>query len=86
MSAVRDEDLNRHEALLTRADFIPIPGTKRIKYLQENTAAAHVEFSEEDDKEVRRMFDRVGGAKGTRYPAAFMEDCFGDSPELSALL
>ena len=68
--------------ILTEADFIPIPGTKRIKYLQENAGAVHVEFSEEDEKAVRKMLDQVGGAKGTRYPAAFMEDCFGDSPEL----
>jgi hypothetical protein len=36
----------------------------------------------EDEKEVRKMLDQVGGAKGTRYPAAIMGDCFSDSPEL----
>ena len=63
-------------------DFIPIPGTKTLKYMKENAGAALVNFTAEDEREVRSMLERVGGAKGARYPAAVLAGCFGDSPEL----
>ncbi|KIW99888.1 uncharacterized protein Z518_10816 [Rhinocladiella mackenziei CBS 650.93] len=63
-------------------DFIPIPGTKHINYLKENAGAVHVDFSKEDEKKFREAIERVGGAKGARYPEAFLSMCFGDSPEL----
>jgi hypothetical protein len=65
-------------------DFIPIPGTKRLKYLEENAKAANVQFCDEDESKIRGMLDRVGGAKGARYPAATLADCFGDSVELDS--
>ena len=70
--------------MLNLLDFIPIPGTKRIKYLEENAKTANVQFSGEDEKKIRSMLDRVGGAKGARYPAAVLADCFGDSVELDS--
>ncbi|KAF2685164.1 Aldo/keto reductase [Lentithecium fluviatile CBS 122367] len=63
-------------------DFIPIPGTKRVKYLIENAEAVRVEFKEDDEKRVREGLDAVGGAKGSRYPEAFLASCFADSPDL----
>jgi aryl-alcohol dehydrogenase-like predicted oxidoreductase len=63
-------------------DFIPIPGTKRVKYLEENAAAVHVQLTKEEVKELRSEIEKVGGSKGERYPAAMMAKCFGDSPEL----
>ncbi|MHB1924878.1 MAG: aldo/keto reductase [Acidimicrobiales bacterium] len=45
-------------------DIVPIPGTKRLKYLEENLAAADVELSEED---VRWLSDNVGAPQGDRY-------------------
>ncbi|KAH8682115.1 aldo-keto reductase [Xylariales sp. PMI_506] len=63
-------------------DFIPIPGTKRVKYLEENVAAINVELSEEEEKSIRAAINSVGGAKGDRYPTAVQASCFGDSPEL----
>nr|POE96893.1 aldo-keto reductase yakc [nadp(+)] [Quercus suber] len=65
-------------------DFIPIPGTKRIKYLEENAQAAEVRLSAEDMAEIRRVIESAGGSKGARYPPAMMARCFGDSPELAA--
>lgn len=62
-------------------DFIPIPGTKHVKYLVENAGAAQIVFSEEDKKRVRNGLEAIGGAKGTRYPEAFLASCFADSPE-----
>jgi len=63
-------------------DFIPIPGTKRVKYLEENAKAVELELSSEEVKEIRAEIEKVGGGKGERYPPAMMSKCFGDSPEL----
>ncbi|KAK4556284.1 hypothetical protein LTR86_006428 [Recurvomyces mirabilis] len=61
-------------------DFIPIPGTKRVKYLEENLQAADVQLSKDEEVEIRKAIESVGGSKGARYPAAMMSRCFGDSP------
>jgi aryl-alcohol dehydrogenase-like predicted oxidoreductase len=63
-------------------DFIPIPGTKRVKYLEENAKAVDFQLSEAEEKEIRKEIEKVGGGKGERYPPALMARCFGDSPEL----
>ncbi len=49
------------------SDVVPIPGTKRRNYLEENVAAAEISLSEED---VRRIEEAapVGAAAGERYP------------------
>jgi aryl-alcohol dehydrogenase-like predicted oxidoreductase len=46
---------------------VPIPGTKRVAYLEENAAAADVELSADD---VQRLDEAapVGAAVGDRYP------------------
>jgi aryl-alcohol dehydrogenase-like predicted oxidoreductase len=44
--------------------IVPIPGTKRVSYLEENLAAAEVELSAED---VERISEAVPGAAGERY-------------------
>jgi aryl-alcohol dehydrogenase-like predicted oxidoreductase len=44
--------------------IVPIPGTKRVSYLEENLAAADVELSEQ---EVREIADTVPSAAGDRY-------------------
>ncbi|WIX79801.1 aldo/keto reductase [Amycolatopsis carbonis] len=48
-------------------DVVPIPGTKRRKYLEENVAAAQLELSEEDIAAIEQAApaDAVAGA---RYP------------------
>ncbi|KAH8660314.1 aldo-keto reductase [Xylariales sp. PMI_506] len=63
-------------------DFIPIPGTKRVKYLEENIKAVEVTLTPEEESEIRKTIDSVGGSKGERYPLAMMARLFGDSPEL----
>lgn len=65
-------------------DFIPIPGTKRVKYLEENAKAVDVQLSKQEEQDFRKAVESVGGSKGERYPAAMMSRCFGDSPEISA--
>lgn len=49
-------------------DVVPIPGTKRRKYLEENAAAASIQLSAAD---LRRL-ESVGTASGERYPAQSM--------------
>ena len=48
-------------------DVVPIPGTKRVRYLEENAAAAEVELDKED---LQRLDEVVpaGVAAGDRYP------------------
>jgi aryl-alcohol dehydrogenase-like predicted oxidoreductase len=55
--------------LLAQKDFIvPIPGTKRRKYLEENCASADVRLSPEDLARLSAAIPK-GMAAGTRYPA-----------------
>jgi aryl-alcohol dehydrogenase-like predicted oxidoreductase len=49
--------------------IVPIPGTKRVAYLEENLAAADIELSEE---EVERIAGAVPAAAGARYDEAGM--------------
>ncbi|RUP47652.1 aldo/keto reductase [Jimgerdemannia flammicorona] len=53
-------------------DFIPIPGTRRLKYLEENVGAANVTLSEHELKEIRKAIDSIK-IYGTRYPEAGMK-------------
>ena len=58
--------------VLAQAEFIvPIPGTKRRKYLEENVGALNVKLSAED---LRRIDEIVppGAAAGPRYPEPMM--------------
>jgi aryl-alcohol dehydrogenase-like predicted oxidoreductase len=58
--------------LLTRRDFIvPLPGTKRRKYLEENAAAAALKLSKDTLAALDRAFP-PGITAGTRYPESQM--------------
>ncbi|WP_340684588.1 aldo/keto reductase [Amycolatopsis coloradensis] len=48
-------------------DVVPIPGTKRRKYLEENTAAAELELSEADIEAIEKAAP-VEAIAGERYP------------------
>ena len=48
-------------------DVVPIPGTKRVTYLEENAAAAHVRLSENDLRRIADAFP-AGATAGDRYP------------------
>jgi aryl-alcohol dehydrogenase-like predicted oxidoreductase len=48
-------------------DLVPIPGTKRRKYLEENSAAADIVLSDDDIARLSAAFE-PGTAAGTRYP------------------
>jgi len=64
-------------------DFIPIPGTKNVKYLEENAQASNIHLTADEAQAIRKEIEKVGGGKGERYPPAMMHAVFGDSPELS---
>lgn len=53
-------------------DIIAIPGTKRIKYLEENIASENVHLTKEDLKSIEAVMP-AGIASGTRYPEMFMK-------------
>ncbi|KDQ50794.1 hypothetical protein JAAARDRAFT_141386 [Jaapia argillacea MUCL 33604] len=63
-------------------DVIPIPGTRQIKYLEENLAAIKVKLTSRDIEEVREIAAKADAAHGDRYPAFIMQYMFVDTPEL----
>ena len=52
-------------------DIVPIPGTKRREYLEQNAAAVSIELSADDLRELDEAFPR-GAAAGERYPEGGM--------------
>ncbi|KAI4223053.1 MAG: hypothetical protein L6R36_005702 [Xanthoria steineri] len=65
------------------ADILPIPGTKKIKYLEENVGALKVHLTEKEEKFIR---EAVKGAEvwGTRVAATLMGGLVMDTPEIGA--
>ncbi|KFA90347.1 aldo/keto reductase [Archangium violaceum] len=53
-------------------DIAPIPGTKHVKYLEENAAAADIRLSPEELREIDTIAPK-GVAAGTRYTEAGMK-------------
>src|SRR3954451_22374620 len=47
-------------------DIVPIPGTKRVRYLEENVAAAHNRLTEDDLRALEQAVPR-GAVSGDRY-------------------
>lgn len=52
-------------------DIVPIPGTKRRRYLEENVAAADVAFTAAELAEIDAVFPLTAAA-GSRYPEEMM--------------
>jgi aryl-alcohol dehydrogenase-like predicted oxidoreductase len=52
-------------------DIVTIPGTKRIKYLEENIASEMVQLSNDDLRAIDEILP-AGAASGARYPERFM--------------
>ncbi len=53
-------------------DIVPIPGTKRRKYLEVNAGAVEIELSADDLNRINEIA-RPGSAAGARYPEAAMQ-------------
>jgi aryl-alcohol dehydrogenase-like predicted oxidoreductase len=54
------------------SDVVPIPGTKRIRYLEENLAAASISLSTVDIKAIETAVP-ADAVRGNRYPEAAMK-------------
>jgi len=52
-------------------DIVPIPGTKRRKYLEENAAAVDLKLTPDDLRRLNEVFPS-GAASGLRYPEHMM--------------
>jgi aryl-alcohol dehydrogenase-like predicted oxidoreductase len=57
-------------------NVVPIPGTKRRKYLEENVAALDVKLNAEDLRRIDEIFPS-GAAAGLRYPEHMMQTVNG---------
>ena len=53
-------------------DIVPIPGTKRRKYLEDNAGAVNVRLTKDDRKRIEDAFP-TGAAAGERYPEHVMQ-------------
>ena len=53
-------------------EIVPIPGTKRIKYLEENAGAVEVGLTPEELAQMEKLAPR-GAAAGARYPEPAMK-------------
>ncbi|RAK97315.1 aldo/keto reductase [Aspergillus ibericus CBS 121593] len=60
-------------------DVFPIPGTRTVKFLEENAAAVEVVLSESEVREIRELVEKAG-FEGERYPDGM--PIFLDTPEL----
>jgi aryl-alcohol dehydrogenase-like predicted oxidoreductase len=58
-------------AWLLARDIVPIPGTKRVNYLEENAAAVDVRLGEDDLRAIEEALPH-GATAGLRYPEAQM--------------
>jgi aryl-alcohol dehydrogenase-like predicted oxidoreductase len=62
--------------LVQASDIVPIPGTKRRKYLEENAEAVDVMLSREDLRRIEEVFPPEAAAGG-RYPEHMMALVYG---------
>ncbi len=53
-------------------DIVPIPGTKRVKYLDENLGAVQVDLTKEELRQIDEILP-MGSAAGDRYHAQAMK-------------
>ncbi|CAL1702449.1 unnamed protein product [Somion occarium] len=63
--------------------IIPIPGTTKVKYLEENLGALNVRLSSEELLEVRKVAEEANACQGLRFPEAFGAVHFADTPALN---
>lgn len=61
-------------------DVVPIPGTKRLNYLEENSAADNIRLNEDELRELDALTG-PGAVAGTRYPEQAMRHLDKDQPQ-----
>ncbi|KAJ9492814.1 hypothetical protein VN97_g403 [Penicillium thymicola] len=63
------------------SDIIPIPGTRSIKNLDENTQSVFLNLTDNELQDIRALVSQTE-IPGSRYPAMMMDSIFGDTPPL----
>lgn len=63
-------------------DIFPIPGTKRVKYLEENWGALDVALTDEEGAEIR-AFAKAVDIVGDTMPTGYEDRLFSDTKEES---
>ncbi|KAF8759814.1 Aldo kereductase [Rhizoctonia solani] len=63
-------------------DIIPIPGSQRIEYIEENFAAAQIKLSPEEFQSLKELVNQTK-IDGDQYPPALQAMLYADTPELS---
>ena len=48
-------------------NFVPIPGTRQIRHLEENVAASEIVLNAEELAAIDKLFPRSGAAAGARH-------------------
>lgn len=61
-------------------DIFPIPGTRRIEYLEDNMAALNVSLTDREEAEIRAVVDKTPVAGGA-VPDAFKNFIYRDTKE-----
>ena len=61
-------------------DLIPIPGTKKLKYLEENWSSLDVHLTDDEEATIRRFLESAQ-VSGTRSTAAGMAVAFAETRE-----
>lgn len=63
-------------------DIFPIPGTRKIKYLEDNWGALQINLTDEEEKEIR-AFAETSELAGGLMPEAFAHYIYRDTKEES---
>ena len=66
--------------LMKQEGVIPIPGTRRVEYLEENVGAVRVEVSVEEERQIRTWVEEAGSVGEREIPGMLVE--FNDSAPL----
>ncbi len=64
-------------------DIVPIPGTKRVAYLEQNLAALNVKLTAEELRTIDELLP-PGAATGERYPGLAMSKVLVEAPRKTA--
>lgn len=63
-------------------DIIPIPGSQRVEYIEENFSAAQLKLTPEELQTLKKLVNETK-IDGDQYPPALQAMLYVDTPELS---
>jgi aryl-alcohol dehydrogenase-like predicted oxidoreductase len=62
-------------------DIIPIPGTKKLEYFEENMGALNVKLTDGENEEIRQTIENTE-VHGHRYEPAYANNLYVDTVPL----